>query len=794
LKLDKFVTRTAGPSRINKRKQPASFDRTQYELHNAEHELLDSLGVPDDILPSGANSIEGRRRWARHNLPFGSYQRKRQALEEFYQYDWNNSFFNPPDTPGLIPTHPAQERDSVPVGLEFSANFPPPPEKPQLPEISRLERFTFNPLGDEYSTDARQALQGDPDATAYLSRPDRAGLTDPDRTIHRDFSENSGTTMQIDDTDQYMGEAEKGADGQSSTNLLFAPYDMPYYRRRYYRRSYGRRPYYKRRTYRPSYRRSSYRRRSYGGYKRIFRSNVLDDATKKAYFAALPASTQAAIKAQNMLKAAYGNMALKRVESMQNAGYGAYGNFWPFSTPEGGYTVASDRPGTWQYRVRKFIKKGFRSLPKPTRDAIMDWDDDFMTKHPLIGNREWQLKDDYGSRLGSVVGEGLQGIGRIFGFGAYNSLPTPKKNTLMDLGAGVPTIRNARSGECVAISHREYVGDLIAGTGSPTAFTLQEWDLNPANGLLFPWLSELVNGCFEEWEPAGIIVSVKSMCSDYSTNSALGSMFACVIYNPDEPAPTTKAEVENAEYAVSVKPSESMLMPIECAPVNNTLSHYYLPINGSTPPGRDAKFYNMGKLYIGSQGTPTAGAPLAEIWVTYQFNFFKPKLGFGGGIARDVEMDQWVVPNATGVAAATPFGGSGTPIRLTTGSSEITDIEPSTNTITWVKGAEPLATYLVRLHWLGTSAAIGAIPTITVANGAEFVNNLLPAPNTYGCHNWNTTSSSCFWEFYIRNSDAINPREMSISMSNPASLPTSLTGFRIMIIRVNGDVRGSYSP
>lgn len=789
-KLDNYVTRTSRPN-PRKRQREDPKQSIEYQLRNATHDLLDSLGVPNQYDFDGRNSLALRELWAKRNLPFGSWRRKKLALEEHYLVDWNNPIFDevaiPPDPPeggaelfqetSLSDPQLSVADSTINVPVETWSWNPDAPEEPNLERI----------------TDARNALQGDPDATAYLSRDDRVGRTDPDRTIHRDFRETSSPTIQNASMEVDMSEPEKGVDSETRSYVPSYFNSMPYFRRRYYRRGYGRRPFYKRRRY-SGYRKPSYRRKWYGGYSRIFNNPMFDNNLKSTYFQALPPNVQSQIKANNMIKAAYRGVAQQKYEAAKNAGYGAYGEtpYIPFTEALiGAPLYAADfvgRPtvGRLWYGGRRLYKRLRNAL---TSDAVKQGIDNSLDK---IG-RQWQLADDYGSRLGSVVGEGLQGVGRMFGFGAYNSLPTPKKNTLMDLGSGVPTIKNSRSGECVSISHREYVGDLIAGTGSPTGFTIQEWDLNPANGLLFPWLSELVNGCFEEWEPAGIIVSVKSMCSDYSTNSALGSMFACVIYNPDEPAPTTKAEVENAEYAVSVKPSESMLMPIECAPVNNTLSHYYLPINGSTPPGRDAKFYNMGKLYIGSQGTPTAGAPLAEIWVTYQFNFFKPKLGFGGGIARNVECDQWVVPNGTGVAAATPFGGTSTPIRLTTGSMDFTQVDPATNTITWHKGAEPLATYLVRFAWSGTSTAIGAAPSLTFSNGGELATNILPTPGVFGLSTWSTTTTLAYWEFFVRNSDTINPREMSVSLSNPASLPASCTNFRILIARVNGDLRGTWS-
>jgi len=229
----------------------------------------------------------------------------------------------------------------------------------------------------------------------------------------------------------------------------------------------------------------------------------------------------------------------------------------------------------------------------------------------------------YGERLGGVLGEGVQSFAKALGFGDYNI----KSNTLMgavDLGTSPPTVKNTNKGEATIIHHREYVGDLLTGTGSPSAFTIQSYALNPGNSTLFPFGAALAKN-FQEWEARGILVELKTLASESSTTLAMGSMFAAVDYNSLDAAPTDKLHLENMEYACSSKPSSSLIMPVECARVNDVLTHLYISVDEAYLSG-DKRLYDLGTLYIGSSGCPTAAAPIAEIWVTYELALFKPRL------------------------------------------------------------------------------------------------------------------------------------------------------------------------
>lgn len=247
----------------------------------------------------------------------------------------------------------------------------------------------------------------------------------------------------------------------------------------------------------------------------------------------------------------------------------------------------------------------------------------------VVGRGEYYL----GGGFGYDPKEGWYGHARghitdtVQGLGAYNV----KRNSLMsavDLGQDPPRVMNTNRGEATVINHREYLGDLLSGANDgslSTPFSIQKYALNPGNQILFPFLSSIARN-FQEYEIRGMLVELKSLSSEYSTNLALGSVFMAADYNVYGNDPVTKQQLENMEYASSAKPSKSMIMPIECDPSNNGGIHKNVAID-STYHGGDQRLYDWCNLYIGSQGIPAASTNLAEIWLTYEIALFKPIIG-----------------------------------------------------------------------------------------------------------------------------------------------------------------------
>lgn len=321
--------------------------------------------------------------------------------------------------------------------------------------------------------------------------------------------------------------------------------------------------------------------------------------------------------------------------------------------------------------------------------------------------------------------------GPVRGYGAYNLKNQGTASSMIDLGSGVPTIVNTKKGEAVIISHREYLGELVSGTGSPSAFKLQSFELNPGNSILFPWGARIAQQ-FEEYEIRGMIVELKTESSDYAASLSMGTMFMAANYNSSAPPPSSKIQLENYEYSSSSKPSKSLIMPIECSPVNNTSTHLRIADDGNYE-GQDKLWYDWANIYIGSQGIPTAGVPIAEIWVSYEIALFKPwvspqSLPQGNAITAHI--------HGSNADADAPFGD---PVSWTSESSPLFT-QTAADEITF---PSYVAMYQVTYAAISATASGSNLLANFTANGdLEFVTNFWSTGSGTGIANASTLNST----------------------------------------------------
>lgn len=226
-------------------------------------------------------------------------------------------------------------------------------------------------------------------------------------------------------------------------------------------------------------------------------------------------------------------------------------------------------------------------------------------------------------------------LSEISGMGSYRV----NKNSIMD--GSVPQFAGSKS---TRVRHREFITNI---SGS-TAFNIQEFDLNPGLVATFPWCSTLAN-LFQEVIWHGAVLEFVSTSADAlnSTNTALGTVILATQYNPYAPAFTDKVSMENTEFVNSIKPSCSVIHPIECDPKLTPLRQLFIR-NDTTPPG-DIRFYDLGTFSIATVGMQ-ASAVIGELWISYDLEFLKPIYSTvnNGGLG-------WHVDNAS-YDSANPFG------------------------------------------------------------------------------------------------------------------------------------------
>lgn len=339
----------------------------------------------------------------------------------------------------------------------------------------------------------------------------------------------------------------------------------------------------------------------------------------------------------------------------------------------------------------------------------------------LTGGVSWGHPDSW--FRGNIGGEVTDGA--ISGSGAYNIGKPVRQNTVMKdvtLSGDIPMVANVGKGEATVIRHREFVrniksGDFVSGTTS-TDYKIESFTLNPGNRDLFPWLSSTAKS-YQEYRFTGMLIEAKTLSSNLSTTLTLGSIFMATDYNVYAVPPPDKTHVENMEFSTSAKPSQSSLMPIECARRYDANTHLYISENSLNIEGADRRLYDMATVHICSEGIPSENADIAELWVTYEVLLYKPRLpDLSGTPCYFMEGDD---PNAI----AQPLGTSFNPVDLQGLNTSLVVVDQGTNdvdslvTISFVGNTTPQAWFLT-FHWHGSNAPATYFkpPTLTIVNGS----------------------------------------------------------------------------
>jgi hypothetical protein len=283
------------------------------------------------------------------------------------------------------------------------------------------------------------------------------------------------------------------------------------------------------------------------------------------------------------------------------------------------------------------------------------------------------------------------GIGSIFGSGDYTVMGSVPDYNVLANGNQIPKFNTTRQTNVVC--HREYLGDITGTAG----FNNTLYPLNPGMSQTFPWLASIAS-CYQQYKFHGLIFEFRPLITDFVTSGAPGVVVMSTNYNADLPAYTTKQQMENSEYAVSVKPTKDLIHGVECATNQTPLSELY--VRGGTPTsGQDLRLYDLGSFQFATQANPVQ--TLGELWVSYCVEFFKPILPeeVGGEV-----LSSNIIRSST--SAASPLGTIGVSVVGDLGATATSTV------VSWL--GQPGDRYMLTVNWTGSVAAIMTYPSRTV--------------------------------------------------------------------------------
>lgn len=397
-----------------------------------------------------------------------------------------------------------------------------------------------------------------------------------------------------------------------------------------------------------------------------------------------------------------------------------------------------------------------------------------------------------GRKLGSWVGRrAFHYPAKLFGSGEYTEVPAKTSNDgpSRKLAPQVPYFADNSKDDSVVISHREYLGDVITSDVSG-AFNIQHYALNPSEVNSFPWLSNIAQPNYQQYKFEGLAFEFKSFSADAlnSTNTALGSVFACINYDYTDYDLASRYEVENTDWSSSCKPSENMLIPVECAPRQTGMNGLLYVVNGNTvPPNADPKMYYLGKMWIGTTGFQGTNVNIGSLYVTYKIRLYKPVMTrpLSNGLIHAVNRQTYDTSNMFGTVE---FSSPAT--------ADSVGISYSGNVMTLSHERLVIGQrFQLCMVWNGVTAAAFTAPTVTHsgAQGQLYFSGFgLPsssAPSTGSV----TSLASLNNVFMITD----NRHDVTITLGGSPSLPTGTNNVQILLVQICGvplHQIGEYTP
>lgn len=206
----------------------------------------------------------------------------------------------------------------------------------------------------------------------------------------------------------------------------------------------------------------------------------------------------------------------------------------------------------------------------------------------------------------------------ILGKGDYTeaeniALPLPTNNTVMGLQTS-PVAEQVASmhwnGQATRIAHREYIGSVSMSSG----FAAAQYYIDPTSSFMFPWLSSIAPK-FQKWKLLGCVFEyVPTSATSISAGSpAVGQVGLGILYDSYSPTPTSLQQMLNTQGAVSARPFDTLVCPVECDGNYTPTNPLYIAQLGGGP---DNRFTSFGHFVVATQG-PASYTNAGQLWVTY---------------------------------------------------------------------------------------------------------------------------------------------------------------------------------
>lgn len=179
--------------------------------------------------------------------------------------------------------------------------------------------------------------------------------------------------------------------------------------------------------------------------------------------------------------------------------------------------------------------------------------------------------------------------------------------------AGGPMVRNIKK----MSAPEPFSGDeLIATVLGSVAFTTTQFNINPANPTTFPWFNNIAK-LYERYRFTDLEFYFQHDVSQFATQGTTGLILLSALYDAASAAPTSKTQIEATDPRVICMPNENSCLTLDNKGMHPVGEPKYCLPSGVPPGGTDIKTYNVGSLFVTTQGMQNA-SEIGELHVRYK--------------------------------------------------------------------------------------------------------------------------------------------------------------------------------
>lgn len=181
---------------------------------------------------------------------------------------------------------------------------------------------------------------------------------------------------------------------------------------------------------------------------------------------------------------------------------------------------------------------------------------------------------------------------------------------------GKPKQTHLTNGDAV-VEHSEFIQD-VPGT---IAFSVLAGGLpvNPGMSNTFPWLNQLANN-YESY----LFEKLEFEYRTSSSSATSGVLMLAIDYDASDPAPVGKVQISSYQDCARDAPWKSFIQRNKLQNLRKRSSYYVR--NGALSANQDIKLYDVGNVFMASQGMAADTPAVGELWVNYKIRLMTPQL------------------------------------------------------------------------------------------------------------------------------------------------------------------------